>query len=477
MENTKRLYFMGIGGVAMGNMAGVCKELGYDVTGSDAGLYPPMSSLIEKLDIRVFIPYNAENIKKAMPDRVIIGNVIRAINPEARWVLEQKIPFMSITDLIDEVFLSRQKSIVVAGTHGKTTTTALLSWALCEAGLDPSSLVGGFVKGWERGYRIGQGEWVVLEGDEYDTAFFDKTPKFWHYRPYGAIVTSVEFDHGDIYPNMEAIREAFTRFVELIPKDGFLVVRHEDPHKKELSSACKGRVITYGLESEADIRLVSILPEKGSSVVTYCRRGKQIGTFRMPLVGKHNALNALAVMTVLEELGISYEHFPHLVEKFPGVKRRQEVIGRWGNGSKEITLVDDFAHHPTAVRETLQAVKNHHPGNRLIAVFEPRSNTSKRKFFQNVYDQAFAGADVAFLKAPPDYETIPEEERIDIRAVAESIKCNGFSKESIAFFNAEELLKTLISTVRPGDVVVFMSNGNMDNVPWRVKEILDRLYS
>lgn len=476
MEDVRTLYFMGIGGVAMGNMAGVCKELGYHVVGSDAGLYPPMSNLIEKLGIRVFIPYNAENLEKTMPDRVVIGNVIRATNPEARWVVEHNIPFMSITDLIDEIFLSRHKSLVVSGTHGKTTTTALLAWALSKAGLDPSSLVGGFVKEWGCGYRLGKGEWVVLEGDEYDTAFFDKTPKFWHYRPYGAIVTSVEFDHGDIYPNMEAVEEAFEKFVSLIPPEGFLVIRHEDPHREKLVDVCRGRVITYGVRDGADLKLVSTVPEKNITFVTYSRKGKEPTTFRVPLIGMHNALNALAVMAVLMELGISRKDFSKLFEDFPGVRRRQEVIGRWGSNSREIIFIDDFAHHPTAVKETIRAVKHHYPGYRIVAVFEPRSNTSKRKFFQDTYAQAFTGADIVLLKAPPDYETIPREERIDIKTVAESILRSGISKESYAFFNAEETLECLLKKVSPGDVVLFMSNASMDNILWRLKEAMDFRY-
>ncbi|MCX7821913.1 MAG: Mur ligase family protein [Syntrophobacterales bacterium] len=477
MGDGKTIYFMGIGGVAMGNMAGVCKELGYNVMGSDAGLYPPMSNLIEKLGIQVFTPYSEENIKKVMPDRVVIGNVIRATNPEARWVLGNRVPYLSITDLIEEVFLSRHKSLVVAGTHGKTTTTALLSWALYEAGFDPSSLVGGFVRKWGCGYRIGKGEWVVIEGDEYDTAFFDKTPKFWHYRPYGAIVTSVEFDHGDIYSSIEAIREAFKRFVSLIPREGFLVLRYEDPYREELVKVCKGKVISYGVEDSADLKLISILPREEKTLVIYRRRGERPTEFCIPLIGKHNALNALAVLGVLEELGISHREFSRLVENFPGVVRRQEIIGRWGKGMDEIILIDDFAHHPTAVWETLQAVITHYPRRRLIAVFEPRSNTSKRKFFQGIYDQSFMRADVVFLKAPPDYEAIPMHERIDIEAISEAIRRNDPSKEALAFFESEELIHYILKTIREGDVVVFMSNGAMDKVPWRVKEWLDRCYS
>ncbi|MGC8720547.1 MAG: UDP-N-acetylmuramate--L-alanine ligase [Thermodesulforhabdaceae bacterium] len=472
-KRDETLYFMGIGGVAMGNMAGACKELGYKVVGSDSGLYPPMSTLIEKLGIEVFIPYDAENLRQVTPDKVVIGNVIRATNPEARWVLENKMPFMSITDLIEEVFLSRHKSLVVSGTHGKTTTTALLSWALTEAGLDPSALVGGFVKAWGCGYRLGKGGWVVLEGDEYDTAFFDKTPKFWHYRPFGAIVTSVEFDHGDIYPDLQAIREAFRHFVSLIPPDGFLVLRYEDPHREELAEACKGRVITYGVEEGADVRLLSFIPEGGSSFIEYSGRGGKRESFRLPLIGKHNALNAVAVATVLEEVGLDCREFSRFFEGFSGVKRRQEVIGRWKRGSKEIVLIDDFAHHPTAVKETLRAVKNHYAHQRIIAVFEPRSNTSKRRFFQDVYPQSFDGCDLAVLKAPADYERIPIEERIDIEAIVETIKNNGREIDARAFFNADETVRFLLESIQPGDVVVFMSNGSMDNVPQRVKEALD----
>ncbi|MEJ5299588.1 MAG: Mur ligase family protein [Thermodesulforhabdaceae bacterium] len=473
MGETEKLYFMGIGGVAMGNMAAACKELGYQVIGSDAGLYPPTSTLIEKLGIPVFIPYDAENISRANPDRVIIGNVIRATNPEVQRIFEHKIPYMSITDLIDKVFLSRHKSLVVAGTHGKTTTTALLAWTLTEAGYDPSALVGGFVKQWDCGYRLGNGDWVVLEGDEYDTAFFDKTPKFWHYRPYGAIVTSVEFDHGDIYPNLEAVKNAFKTFASLIPPEGFLVVKHEDPHREELAKVCKGRIISYGVEDGATFRLISVIPQQQSAIVTYQRKEGRIASFRLPLIGKHNALNALAVSAVLEELGIEPGRFSELFEKFPGVKRRQEVIGEWTDGTGNITLIDDFAHHPTAVKETIHAVKNHYIGRRIVVVFEPRTNTSKRKFFQDVYPNAFTGSDLVFFKAPADYETIPSEERIDIEAIASSAKNNGQTKDARSFFNTDELVEYLSRAIRPGDVVLFMSNGSMDGIPQKTKTVLD----
>jgi UDP-N-acetylmuramate: L-alanyl-gamma-D-glutamyl-meso-diaminopimelate ligase len=472
MERTK-LYFMGIGGVAMGNMAGVCKELGYNVTGSDVGLYPPMSTLIEKLGIPVLTPYNAENILRTNPDKIIIGNVIRATNPEAQWVLEHKIPHMSITDLIDEVFLSRHKSLVVAGTHGKTTTTALLAWTLTEAGCDPSALVGGFVKQLDCGYRLGKGAWVVLEGDEYDTAFFDKTPKFWHYRPHGAIVTSVEFDHGDIYPNIEAIVNAFKTFVSLIPAEGFLVVRHEDPYREELTKICKAKVITYGTEDDATFRLLSVEPQGKTSLVTYQRKGGQPVSLGIPLIGKHNALNALAVAAVLDTLGIEPSSFPRLFEKFPGVRRRQEIIGEWRLGEENITLIDDFAHHPTAVRETIHAIKSHYNGRRIVAVFEPRTNTSKRRFFQDIYPSTFIESDLVFLKASTDYETIPREERIDIEKVAEAVKKTGHVQYALAFFDPDELVKCLLRTIHPGDVVVFMSNGSMDNIPQTIKAVLD----
>ncbi len=476
-EGTK-VYFMGIGGVAMANMAGVCSALGYEVTGSDAGIYPPTRDIIERLGIHVYTPYNPQNLVDAAPDNVVIGNVIRATNPEAQWVMAKGIPFGSIADLMAQTFFSRHHSLVVAGTHGKTTTTALLAWALTEGGLDPSALVGGFVLRWECGYRVGKGRWVVVEGDEYDTAFFDKRPKFLHYRPYGAVVTGIEFDHADIYATLDAIRQSFTAFVRLIPPEGFLVVSHEEPFRRELEACCRGEVITYGRSPEADWHLASFTPRGTESVATFVHHNATLKV-SIPLVGVHNALNALAVSAVLQKVGIPQDTIPHLIRSFPGVRRRQQIIAHWERKGNALTIIDDFAHHPTAVRTTIEAVRLHHKGRRVIAVFEPRTNTSKRKFFQHLYPHALKEADVVLLKAPSDYASLDPAERIDLDRLADDIVQTDYAvphERPKVFFDAEELITFIENRAREGDVLLFMSNGSMDGVPWKVRAYLSSLY-
>ncbi len=458
---------MGIGGIAMGTLATMLKEMGFRAVGSDQSVYPPMSTHLQSLGIPVCLGYDAENVRRASPDLVIIGNVIRRENPEAQYVLGSGIPYLSMPQAIARFFLEKSKSIVVSGTHGKSTTASLLTWVLSASGLDPSAFVGAFMNNWERSYRLGQGDFMVLEGDEYDTAFFDKVPKFIHYRPHMGIVSGIEYDHADIYPDFESVLRAFERLVDLIPHDGTLIVNADDPNCMELSRKCAGKVITYGSSNHADWRLhkVNFLPGQVSIHVRNPLTDARV-TFDSRLPGFHNVMNTLSVLAVAATLGLDAESLQHALLTFRGIKRRQDVLGE----CKGVLVIDDFAHHPTAVQETIHALRLFYPERRLIAAFEPRSNSSRRSVFQNAYSKSFDHADCICLKAPPGMEAIPPEERLDSKQLLEEIKQR--KSEAYLFAETENLLAFLQGYHRPGDLVLCMSNGSFDGLPHRFMEML-----
>jgi UDP-N-acetylmuramate: L-alanyl-gamma-D-glutamyl-meso-diaminopimelate ligase len=458
----KSLYLMGIGGIAMGTLATMLKEKGFQVAGSDQNLYPPMSTHLEALGIPLCQGYTPTNPDKHHPDLVIIGNVIRRDNPEAGYVLDNGIPYLSMVDAIDRFFLCHHDSLVVTGTHGKSTTSALLAWVLEFVGLDPSALIGGFVKNWQRSYRLGQGRYMVLEGDEYDTAFFDKTPKFLHYRPQIGVITSVEFDHADIYADFDAVFKAFQDFVDIIPEVGELVFCADDAHCRAVSAGCRGKVWSYGESADADYRLMDIQFQPGELHFRYRDPQGTIRAMRSRLPGRHNLLNTLAVVVVASRIGIAPELIQEAVLNFQGVKRRQDVLGE----SNGIVIIDDFAHHPTAVRETLEAISRFYPARRLWALFEPRSNSSRRRVFQQAYSEAFDRADVIGIKEPPDPAKVPADERLDIERLVTDIRNRGGNAHSFAA--ADSMLDFVLARWLPGDVVLAMSNGDFDGVPQRL---------
>ncbi len=458
---------MGIGGIAMGTLATMLMERGYQVMGSDQHLYPPMSTHLESLRIPLLQGYRAENLRERRPDLVIIGNAIRRDNPEARYVLEHSIPYLSMPQAIEHFFLRAHKSMVVAGTHGKSTTAALMAWILTCVGLDPSCLIGAFLKDWDASHRLGGGPYMVLEGDEYDTAFFDKGPKFLHYRPHIAIVTSIEFDHADIFKDLEAVIEAFRRFARLLPEDGLLIVNGDDPLCLAVSQESRAPVETYGLRDGVDWRLLGTEVAAGTLRLRFrAPNSSEERTLVGQLPGRHNALNILAAIAAGSAMGISIDSMADAVRSFRGIKRRQEALGEVGG----ILVVDDFAHHPTAVRETIQAMRQFHPLRRLIAVFEPRTNSSRRRVFQADYATAFDGADLVFIKQPPGLEAIAESERLDAPCLVESIRRRSVNATFCP--DAETLLATLRTVRAPGDLILCMSNGGFDGIPRRILESL-----
>lgn len=461
---------MGIGGIAMGTLATMLKEKGLQVLGSDQNLYPPMSTHLEALQIPVFQGYSAENLRKCSPDAVIIGNVIRRDNPEAQHTLKSGLPYLSMPQAIDRFFLTRHKSIVVAGTHGKSTTSSLMAHTLAHAGLDPSAFIGAFLKEWRQSYRIGNGPYMVLEGDEYDTAFFDKGPKFLHYRPHIGILTSIEFDHADIFDDFEAVLDAFRRYVELIPSDGCLIVNADDEHCRALSDKCKGRVIAYGASEHADWRLLDIAYKSEEVQFEYWNpeaKRKELMISKIP--GRHNAFNTLAVAAACSVAGLSVDRVQAAVLAFKGVTRRQDIVGE----SRGVIVMDDFAHHPTAVVETIGALRRFYPNRRIIAAFEPRTNSSRRSIFQDSYATAFDEADCTCIKEPPGMDAIPREERLDTRRLAKEIK--NRKNEAHYFENIENLVSFLVEYCRAGDLVLCMSNGSFDGLHQKLLNALNDL--
>jgi UDP-N-acetylmuramate: L-alanyl-gamma-D-glutamyl-meso-diaminopimelate ligase len=454
--SVRRIHLVGVAGTGMGSFAGMLKAAGYEVTGSDENVYPPMSDMLKTWGIPASTPYRPENLDAAKPDLVIIGNVIRRVNPEATAVRERGLKQMSFPAALGSLFLERAHSVVVAGTHGKTTTSSLMAHVLVEAGKDPSFLVGGVTQNYAGNYRVGKGPHFVVEGDEYDTAYWDKGSKFLHYRPRTAILTSVEFDHADIFRDLPHYESTFAKFVRLIPKDGQLVVCAAYPNAVKLArEGCQGRVVTYvakeGAEADYTPRGVSFSPAGARFDVV--ERGQVLGTAELPMGGLHNVENALSVIAAARGLGLSFEEIRKGLATFSGVKRRQEVRGEPGG----IMVVDDFAHHPTAVRETIAAVHNRYPQRRLWAIFEPRSNTSRRNIHQEDYAHAFTGASRASLKVPEHHDKVPLDEELNVPRLCEALKAQGIEADSST--DVPSLLERVAREAKRGDVLLVMSNG------------------
>lgn len=466
-QGVETIYMMGIGGIAMGTLASMLKEKGYRVVGSDQDLYPPMSTHLENLAIPVCRGYRAENLAECRPDMVIVGNVIRRENPEAQAVLQNGAPYLSMPQALARFFLCDHESIVVTGTHGKSTTSSLLAWILSHAGGDPSAFIGAFVKNWQASYHLGRGRFMVIEGDEYDTAFFDKGPKFLHYQPRVGLITSIEYDHADIFRDFEAVVKVFADFIGIIPADGSLVVNADDPTCLALSRRCRGRVMTYGASPAADWRLLDAEFPAGEVRFT-CRNPLTEVDERIisRLPGRHNLLNTLAARAVAELAGVTLDQFQAGLLAFQGVTRRQDLLG----GAGGILVMDDFAHHPTAVQETIEALHRFYPEKRLVVAFEPRTNSSRRSVFQDAYAASFDAADVVCIKQPPGLEAIPEAERLNAGQLVEDIAKRGNTAHF--FQNTEELLSYLVNHGRPGDLVVCMSNGSFDGLPQRLLQAL-----
>ncbi|MDQ3998565.1 MAG: Mur ligase family protein, partial [Gemmatimonadota bacterium] len=425
--SVRRIHLVGVAGTGMGAFAGMLKVAGYEVTGSDDNVYPPMSDMLREWGIRVLTPYAVENIDRARPDLVIIGNVIRRVNPEATAVRERRIPQMSFPAAMGALILADRHSVVVTGTHGKTTTAALMAHVLVAAGTDPSFLVGGVTANYAANFRLGRGRFVVVEGDEYDTAYFDKGPKFLHYRARTALLTSIEFDHADIYRDMAHYESAFERFARTLPADGLLAVCASYPNAVALAEeAATARIVTYAASTPADYtaRGVRFGPEGARFEVA--EPGGSSGPLLLPMSGLHNVENAVGVYAAARALGLSPQQIGNGFASFKGVKRRQEIRAEIGG----VLVIDDFAHHPTAVRETIDAIRLRYPDRRLWAVFEPRSNTSRRNIHQQEYAEAFDGANRASLKVPEHHDKVPIDEELSVPALVEALERRGVTADA-----------------------------------------------
>jgi len=451
----RRIHLVGVGGTGMGSFAGMLKAEGYEVTGSDENVYPPMSDMLAAWGVTVMTPYAAANLDVAQPDLVIIGNVIRRVNPEATAVRERGIPQMSFPAAFGSLVLAEKQSVVVVGTHGKTTTSALMAHVLVDAGTDPSFLVGGVTLNANSNFRNGGGPFVVVEGDEYDTAYFDKGPKFLHYRAKTAILTSIEFDHADIYRDMAHYESAYEKFAATLPEDGFLAVAASYPNAVRIAQkASRAFVATYAVHGDADYvaEKLSFGPE-GARFVVREPRGRT-GEYLLPMSGHHNVENALGVYAAARALGLSADQIRAGFASFSGVKRRQEIRGT----VNDILVIDDFAHHPTAVRETIVAIRQRYPDRRLWAVFEPRSNTSRRNIHQSEYASAFDGAALASIRVPEPHDKVPASEQLDIGKVVEALRAKGIDADASP--EVDVLVDRVVSLAQPGDAILVMSNGS-----------------
>lgn len=460
------IHIMGICGTGMGSLAGMLKDSGYAVTGSDENVYPPMSDFLAACNIDVKNGYRAENLVPG-PDLVVVGNTIRKTNPEALALAELEIPYVSFPQALGHYFLKDKTSLVVSGTHGKTTTSSMLATLLHKAGLTPGFMVGGLVQAFGRNYNLGDSPYFVVEGDEYDTAFFDKGPKFLHYQPHIAIVTSIEFDHADIYADLEAIKRSFSRLMEIMEPDGCVVACFDSPVVKEIAARAPCDVLGYGLNGDADwsISALEVTPE--GTLFDVVREGSFYHRFRSPMPGRHNALNGLAVIAVLDRIGLDKDAIARGLSSFEGVRRRQEVRGVVDN----ITVIDDFAHHPTAVKETLTALKQAYAGHRLVAVFEPRTNSSRRQVFQKDYVLAFDAADQVVVREPVPLPDFPEDKLFSSKQLAADLADRHI--EAYSFADTDGILAHLQVVLRSGDVVAILSNGGFDNIHTRLLDMLE----
>jgi UDP-N-acetylmuramate: L-alanyl-gamma-D-glutamyl-meso-diaminopimelate ligase len=459
----KHIHLIGICGTAMASLAGMLQARGHRITGSDAAAYPPMSDVLAGLGIPLMQPYAEANLEPG-PDLVIVGNAISRGNVELEYVLDTRIPFTSMAAVLHDEFLEGRESLVIAGTHGKTTTTSMLAWiyevaSRTRAEFAPSFLIGGVAENFGTSFMVRAGTRpFILEGDEYDTAFFDKGPKFLHYFPDAAILTHVEFDHADIYPDLAAVKTAFKRLVNLIPRRGRVVAFDGSENVSECVGKAFCAVERYGFGLESHWRVTSMRHEGGVTHWTLLRAGEPFAELRLPMAGEHNALNATAAAALAAGQGVPVAAIMEALATFRSVKRRLEVRAEV-NG---VTIIDDFAHHPTAIRETLRALRTAYAGRRLWAVLEPRSNTLRRNVFEEALVESLALADRSVLAAVFKSEAIPAAERLHPENVATALRARGF--ESAVYAGAEAIVAAIVPELRSGDVVAILSNGGFGGI-------------
>jgi UDP-N-acetylmuramate: L-alanyl-gamma-D-glutamyl-meso-diaminopimelate ligase len=459
------IHLMAVCGTGMGALAVMLKDLGYRVSGSDQNVYPPMSTFLTDHGISINKGYRPAHLD-FRPDLVIVGNAVTRDNPEAVRLAELGLFYCSMPQAVNHFLARNKKALVVTGTHGKTTTSSLLAWMLYQAGLDPSFIIGGILQNFNSNHRLGNGDFVVIEGDEYDTAFFDKGPKFLHYRPHTAILTSVEFDHADIFTDLNHIIDMFDQFLNGVPEHCRVFAFDGDKNVASLAENRPALVKKYGVQVDSMWRLGSAHVENGWTTFDIFKDKTHFGKFRIQLPGRHNMLNTLAAVAVADRIGLAAPEMVAALETFAGIRRRQEVRGV----KRGITVIDDFAHHPTAVSETIAAIRSHYPSGRLIAVFEPRTNTSMRNVFQDEYATVFDRADIICIRMPSMLHKVPPDQRFSSKKLVEDLV--GRKKKAHYFTDTEKIVSYLINIAIAEDIILIMSNGGFDNIH---KQLLDRL--
>lgn len=461
----KKIYIIGICGTAMGSIAGLLKQAGYEVSGWDSGVYPPMSTMLEDLGIEIQTEVSEDSL--ADSDIIVVGNAVGPTHEVVSLARTFRKPLVSLSEVLDLCIFKGRKRLVIAGTHGKTTTTGIVAAIFKEAKMNPGYLIGGVMQGKSTGFDIGGGDYFIIEGDEYDTAYFDKRPKFLTYGASGAMVTAIELDHMDIYSDLKDYEKAFSFFAEGLPEGGSLFIADEEAVKRIMKKT-KANVFIYGFEDWCDVYIKNVsqegLIQKG--VLVY--KGKELGEIETSMSGKHNLMNIVGAAGLAYSYGISFEDIKSALKNFKGMKRRQEVIA-----DGYATLIDDFAHHPTAVSETIAGIKKLYEGRRLVAIFEPRSNTSRRKEFEKPYVDALSSADLVFIKQPKSRHNDDSENYIDVDKMAEDLKDS--TNFSCASDSPDDIKKIALENLNEGDVVLMMSNGSFDGLRESlVKEISSR---
>lgn len=466
----RHYHLIGIAGTAMGSLAGLLKAAGHEVTGSDENVYPPMSTQLEALGIRYAEGFRPENLEPR-PDVVVVGNAISRGNPELEYVLDEGLYYTAAAVVLKEEFLRGRHVLAVAGTHGKTTTTSILAWTLEVAGYEPSFLIGGVAENFGSSFRLTKSDYFVIEADEYDTAYFDKGPKMWHYLPRTAVVGNIEFDHADIYRDEEAYRWAFSRFINLVPRSGTLVAGWESPIVRELAAKSLAPVASFGIDGTDAGELTwgtrDVRYDEDMTRFTVLHEGREWGAVETPLAGAYNVRNCLASIAAAHAIGADPEKVREAMRTFRSVRRRMELRGV----VRGITVIDDFAHHPTAVQETLQAARQRYTGRRIVAVFEPRSYTAQRREFQEPYIRSLALADEVLLAGLFHPERYTKQTAMDPDEVIAALRTSGRTAAYVP--EVDRIVEHLAGSAHSGDVIVIMSNGGFGGIHGKLLAALD----
>jgi UDP-N-acetylmuramate: L-alanyl-gamma-D-glutamyl-meso-diaminopimelate ligase len=457
---SKHFHFIGICGTAMGAVAAAMKERGFKITGSDSAVYPPISTFLEERGIQLFKGYRAANLPEKA-DVIVVGNAISRGNEELEEVLNRKLPYISLPEVLKEQFLRRKRNLVVTGTHGKTTTTSVLTWVLAKSGKDPSYLIGGIPRNFSGGAKFTDSEFVVIEGDEYDTAFFDKRSKFLHYLPEVVIMNNIEFDHADIFNSIDEIKLSFRRLLRVVPRNGLVLINGDDKNCLDVLGDCHAPVIKVGLGENNDRRLTDVVYEAEYTEFTINAQ-----RYRVPMNGEYNARNAAMSVCAAEFIGLEPKKIADALNQFKGVARRQELRGEVGG----VKVIDDFGHHPTAIKQTVDALKHRYPTGNMCAIFEPRSNTTRRNIFQKDLPLALGSAEMCILAHVAEAHKLPEADRLNVPQVLDDLARMG--RKAFLEPDVEAIVKRAITLVKPGDTIVVFSNGGFGGIHQKLLDAL-----